>query len=492
MCGICGYFGKNVANYPLPIHKLKHRGPDDTGYIINGHYKFGHTRLSIIDLAGGHQPMYNPEGTLCIVFNGEIYNYRLLRKGLRENHTFKTNSDTEVILHLFEEEGPMGLAKLDGMFALAIASPQGLVMARDPVGIKPLYYQEVYNNLYFASEIKAFIKSQTPITEFPPGHIYTTDGGYQAYFEIPRDYETNIKWEESLRVLQHKLKQAVQKRLMSDVPLGSFLSGGLDSCLITALIKQDMDELHTFSVSMEQSNDRDYALLAAKYLGTIHHEYILSPGEIWDKLPEIIYYLESFDQSLVRSAVANYFLAKMAAEEVKVVLTGEGADELFAGYAYLDRFSNEEELHRELWEITSALHNTNLQRVDRMTMAHGLEARVPFLDREMITWAMKLPPAYKRNAAEGVSKWCLREAFRKESLLPEEIILRKKEKFAEGSGVAGILAAMATEKVSEGSYQAELSRGTPLRSREEYYYFQIFEAYFGREQAMNLVGRSKS
>jgi asparagine synthase (glutamine-hydrolysing) len=492
MCGICGYFGKNVANYPLPIHKLKHRGPDDTGYIIKDRFKFGHTRLSIIDLTGGHQPMLNSKGTVCIVFNGEIYNYRMLRAGLGQKHTFRTNSDTEVILHLFEEEGPAGLAKLDGMFALAIVSPDGLVLARDPIGIKPLYYQKVNQNLFFASEIKAFIQTQNPIQEFPPGHIFTTAGGYQPYYEIPSQYETNISWGESLLELRHKLKQAVQKRLMSDVPLGSFLSGGLDSSLITALVKQDIDKLHTFSVSMEQSNDRHYALLAAKCLGTIHHEYILSPREIWDKLPEIIYYLESFDQSLVRSAVANYFLAKLAAEEVKVVLTGEGADELFAGYAYLDRFPDGDGLSRELWEITNALHNTNLQRVDRMTMAHGLEARVPFLDREMITWAMKLPPAFKRNTAEGISKWCLREAFREEALLPDEIIHRGKEKFAEGSGVAEVLTAMTTEKVSEGSYQAELARGTLLRSKEEYYYFQIFESYFGREQVMSLVGRSKS
>jgi asparagine synthase (glutamine-hydrolysing) len=436
--------------------------------------------------------MCNQDGSVCIVFNGEIYNHRLLRAGLQKKHTFKTNSDTEVILHLFEEEGPEGLAKLDGMFALAIASPWGLVLARDPLGIKPLYFQESHLNFYFASEIKAFLPNRDPIREFPPGQIFSISQGYQQYFEIPEDDEPELDWEESQSELRHRLKKAVQKRLMSDVPLGSFLSGGLDSSLITALVRQDVEELHTFSVSMEKSSDRYYAQLAARHLNTIHHEYILTPKEIRDKLPEIIYYLESYDQSLVRSAVANYFLAKLAAAEVKVVLTGEGADELFAGYDYLNCFQDWDGLSQELRQITLSLHNTNLQRVDRMTMAHGLEARVPFLDRDLVTWALKLTPAYKRNMADGATKWILREAFRREGLLPNEIIDRGKEKFAEGTGVAPVLTALAEEKVAEGSYRAELNRGTPLRSREEYYYFQIFAAFFGRGRVMDLVGHSRS
>jgi asparagine synthase (glutamine-hydrolysing) len=320
------------------------------------------------------------------------------------------------------------------MFALAIADREQLILARDPLGIKPLYIRDTGLYLYFASELKAFDFFEKKVIEFPPGHIYSMKHGYQKYYQIPPNYQDDFTWEEVLTQLRQRLKRAVSKRLMSDVPLGSFLSGGLDSSLITALMKQEKEKLHTFSVSMKESSDRDYAKLAAKFLGTIHHEYVVTPEELWNAIPEVIYYLESYDQSLVRSAVANFFLAKLAAQEVKVVLTGEGADELFAGYAYLAQFEDGNDLHQELWHITNALHNTNLQRVDRMTMAHGLEARVPFLDKEVIDWAIRIPPGFKRNSS-GITKWCLREAFRNQGLLPDSIINREKKKFAEGSGM---------------------------------------------------------
>ncbi len=490
MCGICGYYGPETAHQPFPIPKIKHRGPDGTGVISGENFKFGHTRLAIIDVANGQQPMSNHDRSLCIIFNGEIYNHRQIREELKQNHQFKTDCDTEVILHLYEEEGLKGLKRLDGMFALAIATPEELVLARDPIGIKPLYLQKDHQRTYFASEIKACVEHSS-ICEFPPGTIYSSKSGYQAFYEVPSQYNPDLGWDECLTGLRTRLKKAVTKRLMADVPLGSFLSGGLDSSLITALIKEHQQELHTFSVSLPESSDRQYAELVSRHLGTIHHEMIVTPRELWDAIPEVIYYLESYDRSLVRSAVANYYLAKLAASEVKVVLTGEGADELFAGYAYLNRFDNRDSLQRELWNITQELHYTNLQRVDRMTMAHGLEARVPFLDQEMVSWAMRIPPQYKRNSA-GIGKWCLREAFRGEGLLPETILDRPKEKFAEGTGIAAALEEIAAEKVSDGSYLWELAQGTPLRSKEEYYYFQIFVAYFGREQALHLVGRSKS
>lgn len=492
MCGICGYFGDNVADLPLPINELRHRGPDGAGTAHGPNFKFGHTRLAIIDIAGGGQPMFNNDGTVCIVYNGEVYNYKYLRAELERDYCFKSNSDTEVILHLYEKEGPAGLAKLDGMFALAIADHDQLTLARDPIGIKPLYIQKNDQFLYFASELKAFNYFDKDVIEFPPGNIFNIYGGYCTYYKIPQVYQCNLNWENTLAELRLRLKKAVMKRLMSDVPLGSFLSGGLDSSLITALMKQYREKLHTFSVAMKKSNDRYYARLVAKSLGTIHHEYIVTSRELWEALPEVIFRLESFDQSLVRSAVANYFLAKSAAREVKVVLTGEGADELFAGYTYLERFKDSNDLHRELWDITNALHNTNLQRVDRITMAHGLEARVPFLDKEVIALAMEIPPAFKRNDRDGTGKWCLREAFRHEGLLPDEILDRDKEKFAEGSGIVGVLEQMAMEKINDTGYIKELEQRTPLRSKEEYYYFDIFCSYFGREQALRMVGRSKS
>jgi asparagine synthase (glutamine-hydrolysing) len=492
MCGICGYFGDNVADFSLPTDRLSHRGPDDSGVVCGPNFKFGHTRLSIIDIVNGRQPMFNHDGTICIVYNGEVYNHRSLRRELEKEYCFKTNSDTEVILHLYEKEGPAGLSKLDGMFALAIVDHDQLTLARDPMGIKPLYIQKNEQYLYFASELKAFNSLDNHVIEFPAGHIFNKKSGYFTYYQLPHSCRIDLDWKDILAEIRRRLKQAVMKRLMSDVPLGSFLSGGLDSSLITALMKQSMEKFHTFSVTVKESNDRYYAQLAAKLLGTIHHEYMVSARELWEVLPEVIYYLESFDQSLVRSAVANYFLAKMAAKEVKVVLTGEGADELFAGYDYLERFQTPVLLHQELWNITRALHNTNLQRVDRITMAHGLEARVPFLDKEVIALAMEIPPNFKRNDKDGTSKWCLREAFRHEGLLPDMIIDRNKEKFAEGSGIGRVLEQMITERISDTGYIHELERGTPLRSIEEYYYFDIFGSYFGREQALRLVGRSKS
>jgi len=491
MCGICGYFGRIIPDDPLPLEKLSHRGPDGRGETMGPGYRFGHTRLAIIDVAGGGQPMYNEDGTVCITFNGEIYNYRALREGLRGKHVFRTESDTEVIVHLYEEEGPAGLKKLDGMFALAIAAPGTAIMVRDPLGIKPLYYRVDEDGIRFASEIKAF-PSAEGLEEFPPGHLFRADRGLEPYYELPQYYREDLDWPQALGELRRRLARAVEKRLMSDVPLGTFLSGGLDSSLISALAKEAKEELHTFSVTLGDSPDRHYAAMASRYLGTIHHEYVLTPEEMWAALPEVIYHLESFDRSLVRSAVPNYFLAKLASEHVKVVLTGEGADELFAGYAYLDRFPGWDDLHRELHAITAALHNTNLQRVDRMTMAHGLEGRVPFLDREVVAWGLSIPPWFKKDRRRNLAKWCLRAAFSGTGLLPEEIIWRGKEKFAEGTGVAAILAAMAEERVRDADYGREIALGIPLRSKEEYYYFQIFRSYFGRGRAVELVGRSRS
>ena len=491
MCGICGYYGENVADRPLPLETLRHRGPDDRGTAAAAQFKLGHTRLAIIDLDNGSQPMWNEDHSLCLVFNGEIYNHVQLRAALQARHSFRTRSDTEVILHLFEAEGASAVTRLDGMFALAIAGPDELVLARDPLGIKPLYYQVNDENLFFASELKSFTDPQHPIRELPPGSVYGTVRGWQPYYWVPRDFEEEMSWEECLAGLRQRLAAAVRKRLMADVPLGCFLSGGLDSSIVTALARQALPELHTFSVATERGTDRDYARLAARLLGTAHHECLVKPAALWEALPEIIFALESFDQSLVRSAVANYFLARLAAEHVKVVLTGEGADELFAGYAYLDRFEDAASLNEELWRITRDLYRTNLQRVDRMTMAHGLEARVPFLDLEVVRWALRTPAAFKRSPA-GISKWCLREAFKDELQRTDALLYRAKEKFGQGSGVTEILAELAAAKVADGGYRKELERGTKLRSKEEYYYFQIYCSLFGRESAAQLVGRSRS
>ncbi|MFZ5967386.1 MAG: asparagine synthase B [Bacillota bacterium] len=492
MCGIIGYYGENASKKSLAIDSIGHRGPDGNGQVCGVNFKFGHTRLAILDVEGGVQPMTNEDTSMWITFNGEIYNHEDIRNSLKHDHHYRTTSDTEVILHLMEEEGWKGLKRLDGMFALAVASRDSFTVARDPLGIKPLYYMKAEDGLYFGSEIKSFQGKKGKIELFPPGHIYTSEKGFERYYELPTKYSEEMDWDETLEEIRNRLRFAVEKRLMADVPVGSFLSGGLDSSLVSALIK-DMkeDDVHTFSVALENSSDRYYSQMASKYLGTIHHEYLLTPEEMWNTLPEVIYHLESFDRSLVRSAVANYFLAKIASEHVKVALSGEGADELFAGYEYLNQFGDRA-LQKELVEITSELHNTNLQRNDRMTMAHGLEGRVPFLDVDMISLGLRIPPKFKRDQETGAVKWCLREAFADQGILPDEIIHRGKEKFSEGTGVADILEAMAEEKISDRDFQQELAKGTPLKSKEEYYYYKLFESSFGSESYKDLVGRSRS
>jgi asparagine synthase (glutamine-hydrolysing) len=283
------------------------------------------------------------------------------------------------------------------------------------------------------------------------------------------------------------------KRLLSDVPLGAFLSGGLDSSIITAIARRHMPELHTFSVGVEGSRDLQAARRVAEHIGTIHHEYVYTAAEVLEKLPEIVYYLESFDQNLVRSAIPTYFCARLAAEHVKVVLTGEGADELFAGYSYHKSIDGAEALHRELRHSVTCLHNVNLQRVDRMTMRHGVEARVPFFDTGVIELAQSITPEWKLYRFDGdrlVEKWILRKAF--EDLLPSDILWRHKEQFDEGSGTVDLIPAVLEQVASEAgaaTYAAQHARDR-LRTAEECLYHRLLVSQFERPEAVLAnVGR---
>jgi len=296
--------------------------------------------------------------------------------------------------------------------------------------------------------------------------------------------------EDYIEKIRETLENAVVKRLMSDVPLGAFLSGGLDSSLIAAMARKHMDGLHTFSVGIEGSRDLEAARLVSRHLDTIHHEYILTEKEVREKLPEIIYYLESFDQDLVRSAIPCYFTSRLAADYVKVILTGEGADELFGGYTYYKDIGDAEFLHRELRRSVASLHNINLQRVDRMTMAHAIEGRVPFLDLAMIRLGQLIPPEMKISGSPPIEKWILRKAF--EDLLPEEIIWRIKEQFDEGSGTVdmlnGVLAGVMGKTEME-NYRRRFSE-TSLRSEEECHYHRILmEVFENPEVVFSNTGR---
>lgn len=499
MCGISGVWGlTEKMSVQHMMQKQAHRGPDGEGlYIGPGLGVLGHRRLSIMDPAKGSQPIYNEDKSVAIIANGEIYNHITLRQQLA-HHTFSTTSDTETILHLFEDQGVETAPKLDGMFAFAVADGANLLLARDPIGIKPLYYGvrnagQTDEMLYFASELKALADWADNVQEFPPGTYYHTQRGFQPYYTVPNLAPQTKPLDHHLKQVRETLEAAVVKRLMSDVPLGAFLSGGLDSSLIAAIARQHMPELHTFSVGVAGSPDIVAARLVADHIGSIHHEYLYTPQEVMDKLPEIVHHLESFDQDLVRSAIPCYFCARLAADYVKVILTGEGADELFAGYTYYKGIHNPNDLHNELRRSVTALHNINLQRVDRLTMCHGIEGRVPFLDTALIEAALTIPPELKllkNGAGNRIEKWILRKAC--EDLLPPEIVWRDKAQFDEGSGTVDLLPDLikdASEKLDVPAYTAQYARDH-LRSPEECYYHKLLVDSFSRPQpVLQNVGR---
>ena len=450
MCGIAVLWGdQNAHVVKSALAKLTHRGPDDDGIHVCDRKQgvLGHTRLSIIDPAGGRQPIISSDRTKALVANGMIYNYRELRQR-QPDAPFRSNSDSESILHTVAADKLKAVAELDGMFTFVMTDGDKLIAARDPIGIKPLYLGRRGGALCFASEIKALVGVAETIEEFPAGHVYHSEQGFRTFYRLPEQSPKPRSLTATINILRDTLEAAVVKRLRSDVPLGAFLSGGLDSSIIAALARRHVDRLHTFSVGLAGSPDLLAARAVADHLDTIHHEYLIDPDEILGSLPQILYHLESFDQDLVRSAIPCYFVSRLAAEHVKVVLTGEGADELFAGYRYYRAYRQSDQLHRELRRSLASMHNINLQRVDRMTMAHGLEARVPFLDTAMIDMAMTIDPSLKLRRSDDtlIEKWILRKAF--EDMLPPDIVWRVKEQFDEGSGIAGLMAELATSEAA--------------------------------------------
>ncbi len=481
MCGIAGVWGtSDQALVERVMDGLVHRGPDGSGMHVQPGGVLGHRRLAIMDPHGGAQPLYNETRTASIVANGEIYDFPALRAELAERHTFATMSDTEAILHLFEERGVDTPAALGGMFAFAIADQDHLFLARDPIGIKPLYYGPGRDRhgtpvTGFASEIRALAGWVDELHEFPPGTYYDSRIGFVPYYQVPTSPPVERPVEEHVRLVRQGLEAAVESHLMSDVPVGAFLSGGLDSSVLAAIARQHVSELHTFSVGLAGSNDIEAARRVARHIGSIHHEYLMTPDEVTEKLPEIVRALESFDQDLVRSAIPTYFCSRLAAGHVKVILTGEGADELFAGYDYHRTLASPASLHRELSRSVAALHNINLQRVDRLTMAHSLEGRVPFLDTAFIELALSIPPELKMvSMPDGrlVEKWVLRRAC--EDLLPADIVWRTKEQFDEGSGTIDLLGealAPLLDGIDVSAYRAATAE--PIRSAEEALYHRL-------------------
>ncbi len=475
------------------MDRLRHRGPDGAGTEARGGTILGHTRLAIVDVEGGRQPIADLSGQRVVVGNGEVYNQRELRLRFRDRYPFQTLSDTEVVLPLYAQLGCGASRQIDGMFSLAIADGANLCVMRDPLGIKPLYFGRSGQRILFASEIRALDGEVDEIQEFPPGHCYTPGRGFVSYYAPPHRAGRIRNPEQARAVIRTALEDAVESHLMADVPVGAFLSGGLDSSLLALLASRRLRELHTFSVGLANSPDLATAAEVAGAIRSVHHACVLTPDQIEASIPEVVRSLESYDAALVRSAIPTWHVAKLAAqtrtsagERVKVVLTGEGADELFAGYDYLADLHGAA-LEDELTRLLSSLHHLNLQRVDRMTMAHGLEARVPFLATSFVTRAMKIDPVLKEARAFPQAKGLLRSAF--EGELPPAILWRKKAEFAEGSGVSGVLERLARAHVSEGEWEEAQRRGLPVQSREELMYFRIFSANFQTPVAPGVLGR---
>lgn len=470
------------------LNRLHHRGPDDSKWrpVSDGRCTVGHDRLAIMDPAGGHQPLVDPSGAVAVA-NCEIYNHHHLRRDFSGTE-LQSGSDTAVLLPLFRRHGSDLVDLLDGMFAFVVVDDGGnIVAARDRIGIKPLYRGVRGDEVAFASEVKALLDGGwTDIEAVPPGHVQE-GGAIRRFYEVPQPAigapvdETAIGlWTQRLR---EALERAVVKRLMSDVPLGAFLSGGIDSSIVTALAARHKPGLSTFSLGFPGSEDLEAARMVADHLGTDHHEIVVPEDELVDVLPEVLYHLESWDRDLVRSAVPTYLVARFAASQLKVVLAGEGADELFGGYRYHSSYVDDPDtLQRELHRSVTAMHDSNLQRLDRMTMAHSLEARVPFLDPDVVEVAMQIPAELKiRRGRDGVpvEKWILRHAFA--HLLPPEIVSRTKSQFDEGSGAVDRLPGLA-DSAMDGAVP-DMS-GARVRDVEEGWYFSQVRASLGDWRAI--------
>jgi asparagine synthase (glutamine-hydrolysing) len=492
VCGIAGTFDEHALDDPwkndvVPmLDSLRHRGPDGSRAAFVGRAALGHTRLAIMDPEGGDQPLLDPGTDRGVVVNGEIYNWRRLRTGI-DGYRFGTESDSEVLLPLFDKAGPAMARELDGMFAFAVADCRRLILGRDPIGIKPVYVGRSGSGWRFASEMKALVGTVDEMDLVPPGHVWDSSDGLTPYYRVPEpEPRSDVSAREHRRRLRTAIEDAVHKRLMSDVPLGAFLSGGLDSSIIAAVAARELPGLPTFTVGLEGSPDVLAARAVAAHIGSDHHEFAIGLDDIARELPEIVYHLESFDRDVVRSAIPTWFVARLASGRVKTVLTGEGADELFAGYAYYRGLASDR-LPQELTDSIRQMHNVNLQRVDRMTMAHGLEARVPFLDTTVIAVAQQIPTGLKLRTENGrrTEKWILRRAF--EDLLPSDVVWRSKAQFDEGTGTTTIVDEVAARA---GIGEARDPGDVYLRSTEEAFYHRLFVDAFSDPAAMEpLVGR---
>ncbi len=476
MSGIVGTdAASDAATIEEALTTINHRGNSGTRIVETESATLGQV------WAEAQDHVMEGEEDSPVVLDGEVHNWYDLSPG--------ATSPLEALYQAYDERGPGFVRSLDGHFALAVAGPDGLFLARDRLGVVPLYYSD-NGCVAFASEFKALCGMDTHIAELPPGHYHDPQRGLTQYADLEPQEPRDDSPAELTNELRHMLVAAVAKRV-SNGQAGSWLSGGLDSSVIAALARRQTSELHTFAVGLKGAPDLLYARVVADFIDAQHHELECTPAHLLRALPDVVYHLESFDALLVRSSVTNYMVAELASDHVAAAFSGEGGDELFAGYEYLKELEASQ-LPDELIDITGRLHNTALQRVDRCSKAHGLVAHVPFLDQDVVSFALTIPSRYKLNRKAGmVEKWILRQAA--DGLLPPEVTDRPKAKFWEGAGVEDVLSDQAQQTVSDADFAAErqLPDGSVLNTKEELMYYRIFREHFGELPDTSLVGRTK-
>jgi asparagine synthase (glutamine-hydrolysing) len=522
MCGIFGILDiktdvSELRTQALDLTKtLRHRGPDWSGIWNNDNTILCHERLAIVDVDTGAQPLISDNGQQVLAVNGEIYNHKALEKNLATPYDFKTRSDCEVILPLFQQKGVDFIDDLQGMFAFILydAEQDAYLIARDHMGIIPLYtgYDE-FGNFYVASEMKALAPVCKTISEFPPGHyLWSKTGELTRYYQRDwMDYDAVKDNHSDLNELREAFEKSVKSHLMSDVPYAVLLSGGLDSSLVSAVAAkyvakriEDEDKsdawwprLHSFSVGLEGAPDLIAAKKVADMIGTVHHEVHFTIQEGLDAIRDVIYHLETYDVTTIRAATPMYLMSrKIRAMGIKMVLSGEGADEIFGGYLYFHKAPNAKELHEETVRKLDRLHMFDCARANKATSAWGVEARVPFLDKEFMDVAMRLNPQDKMCIDGKMEKWILRKAFDNGNTLPAEVLWRQKEQFGDGVGYSWIdsIRDFVANEVSDQQLAAAEFRfpiNTP-DTKEGYYYRTIFESYFPQESAAHCVPGGKS
>ena len=533
MCGFVGIFevkaGRSASLRKQVLQmsrKIRHRGPDWSGVFEGPRALLSHERLAIIDPLSGKQPLYSPDGRYVLAVNGEIYNHKALREELAGEYAFTTQSDCEVILPLYIRYGAACVEHLNGIFAFALYDTQEdrFLIGRDPIGVIPLYQGwDEDGQYYVASELKALEGVCCTMETFPPGHVLQSgDAAPRRWYE--RDwfaYEAVAERESSIAELRQALEAAVKRQMMSDVPYAVLLSGGLDSSVIAAITAKyarrrvetgDTQEawwprLHSFAVGLPGSPDLAAARKAADFLGTVHHDIHFSIQEALDALPDVIYHLETYDITTVRAATPMFLMARaIKAMGIKMVLSGEGADEIFGGYLYFHKAPNAREFHEETVRKLGKLHLYDCLRANKALAAWGVEGRVPFLDTAFLDVAMRLNPADKmcrgrrlpattgEHGGQVIEKWILREAFH--DMLPPEIAWRQKEQFSDGVGYSWIdtLKEMANREVNDAQF-AQAGRRFPVNTpatKEEYLYRSIFAEHFPSESAAQTVPHEAS